>query len=395
MPWRTSSVIEQRARFVVLARKRAVGFASLCQQFGISRKTGYKWLTRHHEGGLKGLADRSQKPRQAFCRKALQWQAKALALRRSARSWGAKKIRARLGELYGRRALPSVRTIGRWLKTQGLVRVWQRTRRGPAVPHPGLTVPRQQHQVWTVDFKGWYRTGDGQRQEPLTVRELHSRYLLAIRLLPNQSEAAARTTFRRIFGEHGLPGAIRVDNGAPFGGSGALGLTRLSVWWRRLGIRVEFMRPARPGDNAGHEQMHGVYAREVATDAAADRAKEQRRVDRWREQYNHQRPHEALGLRPPGAFYRCSRRVHPASLPEWVYASSWSVRRVRAHGDIKWEGRLRFIGRAFVGEKVGLKLLAVGKWAVYLGKLLIGELYAADAASMRPAQWQRWPKAKS
>lgn len=396
MPWKHSSVLAERERFAVLARQKKRVFAAVCREFGISRKTGYKWLKRHQEEGRRGLGNRSRQPRRAVSAQAERWRRRALQVRRAHPHWGGKKIRARLGERHGRRRLPSARTIERWLKAAGLLPGWRRrVRRGPAVPHPGLTVPCRRHQVWTVDFKGWYRTGDGERQEPLTVRELRWRYVLAIRLLPDQSDARVRSVFRRVFGAHGLPEAIRVDNGAPFGGKGALGLTRLSVWWLRLGIRVEFTRRARPGDNAGHEQMHGLYAREVAAEASADRRREQRRIDRWRQEYNEQRPHEALGQRPPGAGYRPSRRVYPQRLAELVYPKGWSVRRVRPHGDIKWGGRLRFIGRAFAGEKVGIKTLPEGRWQVYLGKLLIGELHAADPTSMRPAQWDRYPKRKT
>ena len=260
------------------------------------------------------------------------------------------------------------------------------------VPHPGLTVPRRRHQVWTVDFKGWFRTADGQRQEPLTVREAKSRYLLEIRLLPQQSDHAVRRVLTRLFRRHGLPSAIRVDNGAPFGGKGALGLSRLSLWWLRLGIRVEFTRRARPGDNAAHEQLHRCYKAEVLAPPAGHRHAQQRRTDRWRYDYNHRRPHEALGQKPPGRTYRASTRPWPQTLPALRYPKNWLQRRVRPHGDIKWQGRLRFVGRAFVGQTLGLKTLTPHGWAaVHLGPLLIGELHAKDAAGMRPARWQRLP----
>jgi len=183
-----------------------------------------------------------------------------------------------------------------------------------------------------------------------------------------------------------------VDNGSPFAGLGALRLTRLSVWWTRLGIRVEFTRRARPGDNAAHEQMHGVYAREVAAAAGANRRSEQRRAERWRQQYNQQRPHAALHGRVPHVRYARSPRVYPGRLAEWVYPPRWSVRRVRPHGDIKWQGRLRFVGRAFVGERVGLQAFSPGQWTVHLGTLLIGHLEAKDTSGLRPAFWQRPPK---
>ncbi|MEA3207628.1 MAG: hypothetical protein QOE70_685 [Chthoniobacter sp.] len=396
MPWKHSSIIVERERFALLALKKTCSFAELCRQFGVTRQTGYKWCRRHRADGRRGLEDRSRAPKRPAQTQAERWKAKVRQVRRANPHWGAEKLRVELARRGPRRSLPSVRTIARWVQAAGLARVRpRRARRGPAVPHPGLTVPRRRHEVWTVDYKGWYRTGDGQRQEPLTVRELHTRYLLAIRLLPDQSDAAARAAFVPIFRQHGLPQAIRVDNGAPFGGQGALGLTRLSVWWQRLGIRVEFTRRARPGDNAGHEQMHGLYAREVAATAAPDRAREQRRAERWRKQYNERRPHAALGQRCPATRYAPSPRVYPGSLPPLRYALDYSVRWVRPKGEIKWGGRLRYIGRAFARERVGLRALGEGVWAVYLGSLLIGELHAKDAAGMRPAHWQRGAKTPS
>jgi transposase InsO family protein len=389
MPWKTSSIVLERQRFALSALRLVKPFGRLCAEYAISRKTGYKWLSRYRAGGAGALRDHSRRPKHCARQKPARWKLCVQALRRSRPHWGAKKILARLRELHPRQRLPALCTIGRWLHELGLV--GRRARRGPAVPHPGLTTPRRRHQVWTVDFKGWFRTADGQRHDPLTVREARSRYLLEIRLLPDQSDAAARRAMTRIFRRHGLPAAIRVDNGSPFGGKGALGLSRLSLWWLRLGIRVEFTRRARPGDNAAHEQMHGRYKAEALDPPAHDRRAQQRRTDRWRHDYNHHRPHEALAQKPPARAYAPSQRRWPQSLPALCYPPAFATRRVRPHGDIKWQGRLRFIGRAFVGETLGLKALSPHHWAVHLGPLLIGELHAKDASGMRPAHWQRLP----
>jgi transposase InsO family protein len=392
MPWKTSSIVVERERFALAALRQHCAFARLCVQFGISRKTGYKWLTRYRAGGATALGDVSRRPRRCARQKPAGWKAAVQRIRRARPYWGAKKIRARLRALHPHRRLPAVRTIARWLQELGLLgRPSRRARRGPVVPHPGLTTPRRLHQLWTLDFKGWFRTTDGQRHEPLTVREAWSRFLLEIRLLPKQSDQAARRVLARLFRAHGLPAAIRVDNGAPFGGRGALGLSRLSVWWLRLGIQVEFTRRARPGDNAAHEQMHRRYKAEVLARPAAHRQAQQRRSDRWRHEYNHRRPHEALGQQPTARHYRTSPRPAPASLPTLRYPATLATRRVRSHGDIKWHGRLRFIGRAFVGQTVGLKTLNPSSWAVHLGSLLIGHLHAADPAGMRPARWHHLP----
>jgi transposase InsO family protein len=392
MSWKSSSIIKERERFALLALQKRQPFTELCRQFGISRQVGYKWRDRFAAEGRRGLRDKRRGPKQPAQPQAQRWRRRALGLRRVHRHWGGAKIRSKLAQKYGRRGLPAVRTLERWFAQAGLTKKRpRRVRQGPAVVHPELTRGCRRHQVWTVDFKGWYRTGDGQKQEPLTIREMWSRYVLAIRLLPDQSDTQVRRVFGRVFAGHGLPEIIRVDNGSPFASLGALRLTRLSVWWLRLGIRVEFTRRARPGDNAAHEQMHGIYAREVAVDPGANRRSEQRRAERWRRLYNEQRPHAALGQRPPSARYARSPRPYPAKLPEWTYPPSWEVRRVRSHGDIKWQGRLRFVGRPFVGERLGLKVLGAGQWAVYLGALLIGHLHAADSSGVRPAFWQRLP----
>jgi putative transposase len=393
MSWKTSSIVLERQRFALGALQARQPFARLCAEYAISRKTGYKWLARYRAGGAGALRDLSRRPRHCARQKPARWKRAVAAVRRTRPHWGAKKIRARLRELYPRQRLPALCTIGRWLHELGLVgRRSRRARRGPALPHPGLTTPRRLHQVWTLDFKGWFRTADGQRHDPLTVREAKSRYLLEIRLLPDQSDTAARCALTRLFRRHGLPSAIRVDNGSPFGGKGALGLSRLSLWWLRLGIRVEFTRRARPGDNAAHEQMHARYKAETLDPPAADRRAQQRRTDRWRHDYNHHRPHEALGQKPPARAYLPSQRRWPPKLPALCYPQSFATRRVRPHGDIKWQGRLRFIGRAFVRETLGLKTLSAQHCAVYLGALLIGELHANDASGMRPARWQRLPE---
>ncbi len=208
-----------------------------------------------------------------------------------------------------------------------------------------------------------------------------------MRLLANQEDGPVRRVMGRLFRQRGLPEAIRIDNGSPFGGTGALGLSRLTVWWLRLGIRVEFIRPARPGDNAGHEQYHGCYQREVVAAGAPDRPAMQRRSSRWLHHYNHQRPHEALEQRTPAEVYRPNRRPYPELLRPLRYPRSWEVRRVRNRGHIKWRGRLRFIGRAFVGQTLGLKSTGVHQWEVYLGRQLIGQLHHQDSGGLRPARW--------
>lgn len=390
MPWKIVSLVRARQQLVELVLARHQTLQTLCRRFGVSRKTAYKWLAHFRRRGRPGLRDHSRRPHHSPKQLSAPWVKAILDWRRRRPHWGAKKIWQRLRQTFPRRRVPCVRSIHRCLQRTGRVRPHpRRARKGPFLPAPGLTRPTRPNQVWTVDFKGWFCTADGQRQEPLTVRDLFSRYGLCLRLLPNQEDAGARRVFQRLFGRRGLPGIIRVDNGSPFAGQGALGLSRLSVWWLRLGIRVEFTRRARPGDNAGHEQFHGCYQREVVAAGGPHRRLLQRRSDRWLADYNQDRPHEALCQRTPAEVYRPSRRPYPQVSTPLVYPKVWAVRRVRNRGHIKWQGRLRFVGRAFVGQSLGLKLAGGQHWEVSLGKQLIGHLHAKDAGGLRPARWQR------
>lgn len=246
---------------------------------------------------------------------------------------------------------------------------------------------RRSNHVWTVDFKGWFRTQDGRRVEPLTVRDMFSRYLLTARLLRVQSWQQVRRVFMRLFRQNGYPEVIRMDNGAPFGSTGPAGLSRLSAWWTALEIGVEFIAPGHPEQNGAHEQMHRVFKAETTQPASCHLRAQQRRTDRWAKTYNEIRPHEALGQRPPAEIYHPKPgRVRSVALS---YSIRWAVRRVRSNGQIKWRGRKRFVGEALVGYPVGLKLASAGKYVVYFAGLLIGELWESDQGGMRPAKYAR------
>jgi transposase InsO family protein len=307
--------------------------------------------------------------------------------------WGAPKLRWALRRRFGARGLPSEAAISRWLQHWGLSRPSRprRALRARIIRRPPLTRARRANEVWTVDFKGWFRTGNGRRVDPLTVRDLASRYVLAVVLLTRPTLEQCRRAFARIFGTYGLPRVIRVDNGTPFGAAGALGLTRLSAWWVKLGIRVEFIAPARPDQNGAHEQMHRIYQAETLQPPAATVGAQQRRSERWRRRYNEQRPHEALGMRVPAQRYRRSPRPLPRQLSAWSYPRGWASRLVKGKGMINLHGRVRYVGEAFEGERVGLKPGRAGLYEVYFGPLLVGELLAGDTGGIR-ALWYRAPR---
>jgi transposase InsO family protein len=298
-------------------------------------------------------------------------------------------LAACLGRQYPRQVVPCARTIGKWLKRMKLSRCGPRRRpHGPYLIRSALTVPKHSNQVWTVDFKGWFRTQDGQRVEPLTVRDLFSRFLLGVVLLPDQSWRPTRRVFMRLFGQHGYPQIIRLDNGGPFGSSGPAGLSRLSAWWTALGIRVQFIAPGHPEQNGAHEQMHRVFKAETTRPSSRHLRAQQRRTNRWVKVYNQLRPHEALGQRPPAEVYRAKPLLKKRNI-SLKYPMGMVVRRVRSNGEIRWRGHKRFLGEAFVGYTVGLKLLNQGKYAIYFAGLLIGELWERDQGRIRPARYAR------
>ena len=389
MSW-NSCAHQQRLKFVLLALGSHGNFRALCRQFSISAPTGYKWLARYRVGGENALHELSRKPRRSPQRLRSAWRKELLTLRRKHPGWGVKKLRIILGRTHPRtRQLPSLRTLGRWLKSADLtIPRPPRHRPGPQVDPPLLTQPRQANEVWTIDFKGWFRTADGQRCDPLTIRDLFTRHLLSITIVPQQSDAWVRKIMTAVFKKYGLPRIIRTDNGSPFAGVGPLNLSTLSVWWLRLGIKVEFTRRGRPQDNGAHEQMHRILKTETASPAAANLRAQQRRLDRWRHQYNTQRPHEALAGRSPADLYhRSPRPFHSAIHPS--YPETWLSRCVRPNGWIKFEGQLRFIGRSFARQIIGLQPLDADSWNVHLDHLLIGTLHRRDgAASMRAATFK-------
>lgn len=303
-------------------------------------------------------------------------------------------MRVVLRKQHGERGLPSVAAIGRWLRMLKLSRRKYRrgARRGPVLDRPHLTRAVRPNEVWSVDFKGWFRTGDGRRVDALTVRDMASCFVIAVELIADQSVESTRAAFVRLFIAHGLPGAIRVDNGCPFGADGALGLTRLSVWWLKLGIRVEFITPGCPGENAAHEQMHRIYKAEVANPPALTLRAQKRRTKQWVQEYNAVRPHEGLALLCPAQLYRKSRRKLPAKLPALRYPHTWRSRLVKGKGMISLDGQPRFVGEAFEGERVGLKRTPSG-WAVYFGDRLIGLLSALDQAGIHAVRYRNKPHA--
>lgn len=384
MAWTEVLPMDERVRFVLEVERDELPVAEICRLYGISRKTGYKWIGRYHAEGLEGLRERSRRPLQCPHETSKEWQDRIFRVRLKHPSWGPKKIRVLLEEQGGREPIPAIATIGNILSRAGLVKSRRKPRQANPKWQEPLTEAGVPNQVWAVDYKGWFRTRDGQRCDPLTVSDLSSRYVLDVRGLPDQSYERARKAFEELFMQYGLPEIIRSDNGGPFASTGPGGLSRLSIWWILLGIRPELITPGHPEQNGIHERMHLTLKQEACQPPSANRRAQQRRFNQWRCQFNEQRPHEALGMKRPAERYCVSERQYSGRLVEPTYPEGYQVRRVRSNGEIKWCGRKRFVGTVFKGVPVGVKRVDLGRSQVYFGSILLGDLHDVHSGGVRP-----------
>ena len=388
MPWKDASVQEERFRFVEDWRSGGWSLATLCRSYGVTRKTGYKWIERYQVGGLNGLCDASRAPRHHPNAIALEMEDRLIAVRERYPLWGARKIRAWLEREEPELELPAVSTIGALLKQNGLT-VRRRRRRSARPNCEPLAHARGPNLVWCADFKGWFRTGDGTRIDPLTISDAYSRYLLRCQAVWAADFAHAKPVFEAAFREYGLPERVRTDNGAPFGSNGESGLTGLTVWWIKLGIQPERIQPGKPQQNGRHERMHRTLKQATASPPAANRRRQQQRFDEFRREYNEERPHEALGQVPPAQLYVCSWRACPARVPEVGYPGSWQVRRVFEGGQIRWRHVKIFVSNALVGEPVGLEQIDERYWRVWFASYEVGVLDEAQDVIYRPDRWAK------
>jgi putative transposase len=378
MPWKDQRLMSQKVEFVERAMKPGARVSTLCREYGISRETGYKWLRRFKRDGAEGLEEKSRRPLASPLATAEEAVAAILELREKYPRRGPKKLVVFLRKKLGASA-PSVATIARVLKRFGMVR--QRSRFGRTVniverrPDMRAAAPNE---IWTVDFKGWWRAKDGARCEPLTVRDAFSRFVLAIKVLASTSMTDVRRTFDALFKMYGVPQAIQVDNGVPFIHVQARGgLTRLSAWWVSLGIRVVRSRPGCPQDNGGHERMHRDMRADLQAFPAGSRVTEQRACDRWRLEFNRVRPHEALGGKTPSELYKRSER-RPV-MTKFIYPPDWIVRTVTDTGAVNFAGAQVKAGLALVRERVALQLLGGGSYRMWFRDIDLGTVEVPPA----------------
>jgi transposase InsO family protein len=378
--------MDAKVELIAAKRRGEESMAALCRRLKISRQCGYELWRRYQAEGIAGLEERSRAPR-VVPWAITQAQAEAIVqLRDRHPSWGPKKLRAKLCQVAPAQQWPVHSTIGDLLKREG--RIKPRTPRRKAVPTPpsALVAAVGPNVVWCIDFKGWWRTGDGRRCDPLTVRDGFSRFLLCAAIVERPDHDSCRATLERVFRKYGLPEVMRSDNGAPFASLGAGGLSRLAVWWVKLGILPERIQPAHPQQNGRHERMHRTLKAECAAVPAATRTAQQRRLDEFRTEFNQERPHEALGQTVPALHYQSSPRRYPAQLEDPSYPAGYELRRVRTNGEIKWQNELVFIGQALCGEVIGLFENHQGDGEVYFGPVPLGTIDAVALRLRRPEQ---------
>lgn len=378
MPWNVTCPMNERLKFIADWLKGDCPILHLARSYCVSRKTAHKWVRRYRQDGLSGLEEGSRAPKTHPQATSPAIEEEVLAFRRLKPYWGPRKLRHRLIVTKPETSWPSVSTIGAILKRHGLSKKRPGRRRQTPPCLTGRSIARHPNDVWTADFKGWFRTQDQIRVDPLTVADLASRYLLACDVMVKPNGELVRQRFECAFRTYGLPLAIRTDNGWPFASHGLGGLSRLSVWWIRLGILPERIRPAHPQENGSHERMHRSLKEQLAKPPLSNPTVQQMASDQFRNEYNTERPHEALAMRTPAEDYRPSSREFPNRLPEVRYGREFIVRHVRGRGEIKWQGTHLYISETLIGECIGLKPVNDGIWAVHFGPIPLAVYNARD-----------------
>lgn len=384
MPWPEGTTMDAKVHFIAAVLEGEESMTELCERFAVSRTAGYQLVNRYREEGERAFRPRSRAPHRIPWAVMPAHQEAILALRDAHPRWGPKKLRAKLCAQAPGQQWPAWSTIGDLLKRNG--RVASRRRRPGVAPGPStLAAALEPNAVWCIDFKGWWRTQDGMRCDPLTLSDAYSRMLLCAELLERCDYECSRRVLERVFREYGLPAVMRSDNGPPFASVGAGGLSRLAVWWVKLGITPERIAPAKPQQNGCHERMHRTLKAECAHPPAATRVAQQRRLDEFRAEFNHQRPHEALGQTPPVQHYQAALRRFPARLEDPVYPADYDLRRVRHNGELRWQGELVFLSESLSGEVIGLFENQHGDQEVYFGPVHLGTIDAVSLTLRRPA----------
>jgi transposase InsO family protein len=387
MPWKETSAMEQRIQFIADWLSGDYTKTELCRAYGISRPTGDKWIDRYAERGWQGLEELSRAPHTHPNETPEELRAMIIETKLRRQKWGPKKVLDCLRREQAQWRWPADSTAGEILKRAGLVRPRKRRRQVAPYSEP-FSACAGPNQSWSADFKGDFRLGNSRRCYPLTISDNFSRYLFLCRALERTNTEVVQAWFEWVFREYGLPESIRTDNGAPFASLAIGGISQLSKWWIRLGIRPERIRPGKPAQNGRHERMHRTLE-EVPPQGNLDA--QQRQYDSFQEEYNWERSHEALGRKTPGSVYCSSPRPYPVKLPEVEYESGVTVRQVRHNGEIKWRGEFLYVSEVLVKEPVGLKPIDEQKWELRYSFHLLGVL---DDRAKKITPTQGWHGAK-
>lgn len=377
MPWSHTSIMDQRFEFLSAYDKKLFTFRELCHAFGISRKTGYKWVERRKEEGEQGLREHSRAPHHIPHKTPEDIEAALLEARKRHPTWGAGKLLKIVQKKQPGLVLPTRSTVCDILKRHGLTRT---RKRRAHLSHPGKPQSSfaEPNDLWCADYKGQFRTWDGLHCYPLTITDAKTRFLLACQGHFSPGFKEAQEVFTRTFKEYGLPLRIRTDNGAPFASTALSRLSSLSVWWIRLGIIPELIEPGKPQQNGMHERMHRTLKAETTRPAAFDIRGQQRKFNAFRQEYNEERPHEALGQETPGSLYQPSPREMPRKLPPVEYPAHFEKRRVSANGGIRWSSAWVKVSSTLKDEYVGLEEMDEGIWTVYYSKIKLGYFHEKE-----------------
>ena len=374
MPWSQTTPMDQKTQFIADYLRKSFSFTELCARYGVSRETGYRLVERYVEQGPAGLQERSRRPHASPNQTTAHIVEALLEARRHHPRWGAKKLIPLVQKRHPSWDLPGRSTVCDILKRHGVV---PKKRRRRAIGHPGRPTSRAlaPNDLWCADFKGEFKTGDGIYCYPLTVTDEHSRFLLGCQGLLSTKVAEAKPVFTRLFKEYGLPKRIRTDNGVPFATNTLARLSKLSAWWVRLGVLPELVEPGKPQQNGRHERMHRTLKAETTRPPAGNCRAQQRKFNRFQEEFNQERPHEALDMHTPASCYESSPREMPNKLPPLEYPDRFEVRYVSANGGIRWNKQWVNVSTVCVGEYVGLEEIGDGLWDLYFGPLKLGRLH--------------------
>ncbi len=371
MPWKETCVMDEKVHFISAWLRNAYTMSELCDGYGISRPTGYKWAERYKQSGLDGLKACSRRPHHHPMSVPEAIKEQIIEVKLSHQSWGPKKVLDYLRRREPGRRWPVDSTAGEILKRAGLVRRRRRRRRVCADSQPFAACDRS-NRVWSADFKGQFHLGNGAWCYPLTITDNYSRYLFECRALASPTKAGVWPWFEWVFREYGLPEAIRSDNGVPFASLALGGISHLSKWWIKLGIKPERIKPGKPSQNGRHERMHRSLKAATALPPKGTMAAQQQAFDVFVPEYNEERSHEALERRTPAEVYQSSDRTYPAILKAIDYDSSYRVRSVRQNGEMRWNGQFVYVSEVLAKERIGLKQIDEHCWQVYFSFYLLG-----------------------